>query len=51
MKIATISEKKNNWVMYFFLQCKGSSYPVKSQRKHFIVYVYFLKFDYGTWHE
>ena len=45
MKVAAIAEKMNilrQPVKYLF----QISYPMKSQRKHFIVYIYVLKIDY-----
>ena len=47
MKVATIAEKKLKirvaGYVFFFLQCSQTLYPIKSQRKHFIVYTYILK--------
>ena len=50
MKVATNAEKKMDnprMQIIYFLQCSRTSYPMKSQRKHFIVYIYVLKIDYG----
>ena len=40
MKIANFAEKMNN--PPFLMQCLESQYPMTSQRKHFIVYIYII---------